>query len=125
VLDPDGLALRGKNLATSFGEAFLICEVAPKWVSWSDKMKHQRHFWTGNRSREASQTRKLIADIERVFQLLNIDIADEDEKAAVFDRTQAEYPILARTLAARRDNLQGTIAALKKRVEYLSADAAI
>jgi hypothetical protein len=88
-------------------------------------MKHQRHFETRDRSREALQTRQLIADIERVVQILNSDIADEEEKASIFDRSQAEYPMLARTLAARRDNLQGTIAALKKRMDNLSADAAI
>jgi hypothetical protein len=48
-------------------------------------MKHQRQFWTRDRAWETSQTQKLIADIERVVQILNIDIADEEEKAAVFD----------------------------------------
>jgi hypothetical protein len=88
-------------------------------------MKHQRHFETRDRSREALQMRQLIADVERVVRILNSDIADEEEKASVSDRSQAEYPMLARTLAARRDNLQGTIAALKKRMDNLSADAAI
>ena len=79
-------------------------------------MKHQRHFEHGNRSREALQTRSLIADIDRVVQILDSDIAAEEEKAVIFDSSQTEYPMLARTLAARRDNLRGTIAALKKRL---------
>jgi hypothetical protein len=76
-------------------------------------MKHQDHFGYVNRSRDAKKTQTLISDIGRVVQILNLDIADEEEKARVFDRSQAEYPLLARTLATRRDNLKGTIAALE------------
>jgi hypothetical protein len=79
-------------------------------------MKHQRHFEHGDRSREVLQTRSLIADIDRVVQIIDSDIAAEEENASVFDKSQAEYPMLARTLAARRDNLRGTIAALEKRL---------
>jgi len=79
-------------------------------------MKHQRHFEYGNPSREELQTRSLIADIDRIVQIIDSDIAAEEENASVFDRSQAEYPMLARSLAARRDNLKGTIAALEKRL---------
>jgi hypothetical protein len=58
----------------------------------------------------------LIADIDPVVQILNSDIAAEEEQAGVYNRSELEYPMLARTLAARRDNLQGTIAALEKRL---------
>jgi hypothetical protein len=85
-------------------------------------MKHQRHFEHGNRSREALQTRSLIADIDRVVQIIDSDIAAEEEKAGVFNGSQAEYPMLARTLAARRDNLKGTIAALEKRLSDMPAE---
>ena len=85
-------------------------------------MKHQRHFEYGNRSREALQTQSLIADIDRVVQIIDSDIAAEEEKAGVFNRSQAEYPMLARTLAARRDNLMGTIAAREKRLSGMPAE---
>jgi hypothetical protein len=85
-------------------------------------MKHQRHFDQGNRSREALKTQTLVADIERVVQILDSDISAEEEQARVSDRSQAEYPMLARTLAARRDNLRETLAALKKRLSGLPAD---
>jgi hypothetical protein len=85
-------------------------------------MKHQRHFDYGSRSREALRARSLIADIDRVVQILDSDIAAEEEKAGVFNRSQAEYPMLARTLAARRDNLKGTIAALEKRLSDMPAE---
>jgi len=78
-------------------------------------MKHQRHFETGA-SREAAQTRTLIADLDRIVQILNSDIAAEEGRAGVSDCLQAEYPMHARGLAARRDNLKDTIAALEQRL---------
>ena len=84
-------------------------------------MKQQRHFEYRTPSREAMQTRTLIADIDRVVQILNSDIAAEEEQAGVFDRSLAEYPMVARTLAARRDNLKGTIAALERRLADIPA----
>jgi hypothetical protein len=79
-------------------------------------MKHQRHFEKTASSREALQIGELIADLDRIVRLLNRDIATEEERARVFDRSSAEYPILARDLAERRDNLAVTIAALERRL---------
>lgn len=78
-------------------------------------MKHQRHF-ERTASREAEQTRSLIADLDRIVQILNSEIAAEEEQTGAFDRFQAEYPMRARELAARRDNLTHTIAALEQRI---------
>jgi septation ring formation regulator EzrA len=85
-------------------------------------LKHQRHFEPANRSREAFQTRTLIADIDRIVEILNSDIAAEEAQAGVFDHSQVEYPMLARTLTARRDNLRHTIAALQQRLVNLPAE---
>jgi hypothetical protein len=79
-------------------------------------MKQSHHFDSRDSSREALKTRILIADIDRVVQILNSDIAAEEQQTGVFDRCHAEYPMLARTLAARRDNLKGTMAALERRI---------
>jgi hypothetical protein len=79
-------------------------------------MKHQRHFESATASQEALQIGELIADLDRIVQILNNDIAAEEEQAQVFERSQPEYPMLARTLAARRDNLRATIAALERRL---------
>ena len=84
-------------------------------------MKHQRHFDRRSPSREVLQTRILIADIDRVVQILDSDIAAGRQQAGVFDHCQAEYPMLARTLATRRDNLKGTIELLEKRLSELLA----
>jgi hypothetical protein len=51
---------------------------------------------------------------DRIVQILDSDIAAEEEQACEFDPSQAGYPMLARTLAGRRDNLRETIAALER-----------
>jgi hypothetical protein len=55
-------------------------------------------------------------DLNRTICILDRDIATEEERARVFDRSDAMYPILARTLAARRDNLKVTVNALDQRL---------
>jgi hypothetical protein len=84
---------------------------------WSAEVKHQRQIDTsGAALREARQTRRLIADIDRIIQILDSDIAAEEKQSRIFDLSQAEYPMVARALAARRDNLRETIAALEERL---------
>ena len=83
-------------------------------------MKHQRHFGTRDAAqREAVKIRKMIADLDRSVQLLNCDIAIEEERTGMFDRSDAAYPMLARMLTARRDNLRETITALEKQLSKL------
>jgi hypothetical protein len=80
-------------------------------------MKHQRHFDVSDVAfREAQRIRTLIADLDRLVQILDCNIVSEEERAGVADRSEAAYPMLARTLAARRDNLRGTVAALERRL---------
>jgi hypothetical protein len=67
-------------------------------------MKHQRHFGSATPSREAVQTRSLIADIDRIVRILDCDIAAEEEQARVFDPSQAGYPMLARAGSAPRQS---------------------
>jgi hypothetical protein len=88
-------------------------------------MKRQRHFERarGVASREVAQISTLISDLDRVIRALDCDIATEEERTQVSDPFHAAYPILAKTLAARRDNLKDTIAALERRlasVQYLA-----
>ena len=84
-------------------------------------MKHQYHFESLIVWREATQTKTLIADIDRIVQILNADIAAEEEQAGIFDCSRPEYPVLARALAARRNNLKETIAALEQRLALTRA----
>jgi hypothetical protein len=81
-------------------------------------MKHQRHFGTANdvALREATRIGELISHLDRGVRLLDSEIAAEEERAGASNRFDAAYPILVRTLAARRDNLKETIAALERRL---------
>jgi hypothetical protein len=80
-------------------------------------MEHQGHFDTSEaEQREAVNIRKMIRDLDRSIQLLNCDIASEEERTRISDRSDAAYSILARMLAIRRDNLRDTIAALERRL---------
>ena len=56
--------------------------------------------------RQAAVIQDLIGGLERTVQILNIDIYAEEERVRVFDRSEPTYPILARTLTARRDKPQ-------------------
>jgi hypothetical protein len=60
----------------------------------------------------------MLNDLWRI-QILNIDIATEEERARVFDMRDPAYPILARTMAARRENLKVTVAALEHRLRTI------
>ena len=59
------------------------------------------------------QTRRLIADIRRVVDILNVDIAQEESLTGVCDPKLPEYSTLARALTARRENLECTLASLE------------
>jgi hypothetical protein len=84
-------------------------------------MKHQHHFGSANdvALRDVARISTLISDLDRQVRILDHDIAAEKERARVFDPFNANYPILARTLTARRDNLKDTIAALEIRLASL------
>lgn len=70
--------------------------------------------------REAAVIRTMLDDLGRTIRLLDIDIAAEEERARIFDRSDAAYPVLARTLAARRQNLADTIRALEERLSTMT-----
>jgi hypothetical protein len=79
-------------------------------------MKHQRHLGSVNAVREATQVTILIADLSRIVDLLNADIASREQEAGVTDPARPGYPALARELRARRDNLLETIGELRYRL---------
>src|ERR1700704_6331213 len=92
---------------------------------WSARMNMQRHFGivSATALREDATIRTLTDDLDRTIQVLECDIATEEERAGIFDRSDAKYPILGRTLATRRDNLKVTIAALARRLATISDKA--
>jgi len=80
-------------------------------------MNRQARFETTRESavREVGVLSRVLADLVRNVQLIETDIAAEETRAGVSDRSDVKYPILARTLIDRRDNLKMTIAALEQR----------
>lgn len=76
-------------------------------MQWIAKMTHP--------SINVLKTRRLIADIRRVVDILNADIAAEEEVSGISDPSRPDYPILARALSARRANLESTLASLELR----------
>jgi hypothetical protein len=71
--------------------------------------------------RQAAVIRGMMHDLGRTIQILNIDILTEEERVLIFDRSDPAYPILARTLTARRDNLIVTVADLAERLHAITA----
>jgi hypothetical protein len=84
-------------------------------------MKYQRQFGSASdvALREVTHISALISDIDRVVRILDGDITSEEERTRVSDPADPTYPILARMLTARRDNLKETISALEKRLAGL------
>jgi hypothetical protein len=82
-------------------------------------MKQKRYFGTGAATREVTQSRALITDLNRLVDVLNVDIDSREQTAGVTDLARPEYPVVARAMRARRDNLLQTISALRNRVGLL------
>ena len=64
-------------------------------------------------------------NLDRTMQVVECDIATEEQRAGIFDSADAQYPVLARALATRRDNLKVTIVALAQRLATISEGHAI
>ena len=76
-------------------------------------MNMQPRFVT---ARETAVINKILTDLVRTVQLIGCEIAAQEERASVSDRSDVKYPMLARTLIERRDNLKMTIDALAHRL---------
>lgn len=55
----------------------------------------------------------LIADLTRTADILTADIEQEEARAGARRLTDPAYPVLARTLRMRRENIGATIASLE------------
>jgi hypothetical protein len=59
------------------------------------------------------QIATLIGSLSRSVALLTVDIEHEEARAGVSDLADPAYPVLARSLRARRGNIAATIALLE------------
>jgi hypothetical protein len=103
-------ARSGRFLARPFATRasnILVCQIGSFKACAMNKKRHSK-----TAAREAAKTRALINDLVRIVQILEDAIKAEEELAGVFDPLEAQYPMHARKLAARRNNLMETIAAL-------------
>jgi hypothetical protein len=58
------------------------------------------------------QIATLIESLLRSVELLAVNIEHEETRAGVRDLSDPAYPVLARSLRARKDNIQATMASL-------------
>ncbi len=84
------------------------------------KLRHSRTVQE-TALKQAAVIQGMIHDLGRTIHILNIDILTEEKSVLVFDRSDPAYPILARTLTARRNNLIVTVADLEKRLHAITA----
>jgi hypothetical protein len=67
----------------------------------------------GTAASNSLQIATLIGSLSRSVALLTVDIEHEEERAGVRDVSDPAYPVLARPLRARRENIGATIAMLE------------
>ena len=80
-------------------------------------MNMHHRFETARASTGPEPTiRKMLSDLDLACQQIEADIATEEARAGIHDRSNPRYPILARSLIERYGNLKETIATLEKRV---------
>lgn len=71
-------------------------------------------------AREAAQISTMMADMARVVENLDSEIAAEERRVRVSDPRNVAYPIVARACSARRQNLITTMSVLASRLNSLS-----
>jgi hypothetical protein len=97
--------------------------VSKSVIQGAKPVNNQRHFETTGTTarREATVIQKILDDLARTIQLLNDDIAAEEDRTQVFDVFDGRYSMLARSLGARRDNMKVTVAALSERLRAVAS----
>jgi hypothetical protein len=69
------------------------------------------------------QIATLVGDLSRAINLLTADIEQEEERVGVRDVDKPTYPVLARSLRRRRENIGATIASLEALVRGVAKAA--
>jgi hypothetical protein len=71
----------------------------------------------GTTARNSLQIATLIGSLSRSVALLTVDIEHEETRVGVRDLSDPAYPVLARSLRVRRENIRITIASLEALVQ--------
>ena len=75
----------------------------------------------GSAAANRLQIATLIESLLRSVELLAVNIEHEETRAGVRDLSDPAYPVLARSLRARKDNIQATMASLEALVHASEA----
>jgi hypothetical protein len=67
----------------------------------------------GTAAANGPQIPTLIESLSRSAELLMVDIEHEEARTGIRDLSDPTYPVLARSLRTRRDNIGATIASLE------------
>ena len=83
------------------------------------KLKHQPHFESATAEADGTERQRLkilIADLGRKVRILDSEVDFEEQRSGIVDQSDAQYSMLARTTAARSENLKVTVATLEARL---------
>ncbi len=83
--------------------------------------QHQSEMQSRVAAREAAQISTMMADLARVVEILDSEIAAEERRARISDPSNIAYPIAALTWSARRENIKTTMSVLASRLDSLPA----
>jgi hypothetical protein len=89
------------------------------------RRKRQYERIVARENDERDRTAALLESLRSSAVALEADIKNEEQRTGNHDPAYFAYPIVARTMAQRRDNLEATIAVLEQRLpnnhEYSAA----
>jgi hypothetical protein len=110
--------LIGITLAASEAKLGPLVQLVSNQNRRRNKVKRQRRFGTEVEAASiaAAQIKTLIESLSRCHQMLDCDIATEEERTRCSDDSDPAYSVFARSLIPRRDNVAATIAILQERL---------
>ncbi len=82
-------------------------------------MRRVRHFEriVARENNQRDRTAALLDSLRRSAVALEASIKDEEGRTGKYDPSHYAYPIAARAMAQRHDNLKATIAVLEQQIE--------
>jgi hypothetical protein len=107
-----GLCSGGRILAMVLNRSKTGAKVSRCGAMMSDPS----HLTTPTYSRRQS-IEAMICDLRKVVQMLDSAIRGQQESSWIKDPSRIAFPLAARSLVTRRDNLKATIAMLRDQLE--------
>lgn len=82
-----------------------------------DTLLRLKRFQVDEKRRKLSQIETMVAEFERMATELDREIASEESRAGIADRTHFAYPTYARAALQRRDNLMQSADEMRGQLE--------